>query len=649
MSMERGRKDGIIARLEKSKEDREKLRWKGTFEEYLDKVLDNPALVRSSSQTLYSAIESNPDFFTSGPNALYGADEMINSFKRVVKASAEGYGIGRRILLMVGPPGSGKSSLANMVKKGLEDYSKTDEGAIYAIDDCPMHEDPMHLIPRDIRAEMEGEYDFHIEGDLCPQCKIKYRGDDFDADGNITRTEEDKIKSANVKRIVISEDDRIGIGTFKPADTKSQNKSELTGDVNFSGLSEYGSASDARAFDFDGELQRANRGVMELVEMLKNDGRFLYEFLDLAQDRTIKAPRYANMFADEVILAHTNFAEYNSFISNPKNEAMINRLSFIPSPYVLRVSDEVRAYEKEMSKGKHWVPGAHNSNPHALETAAQFAVLTRLSDHARYSDIQKMKIYNGQDAEGLSQRDLQEMKQADRNEGMTGISPRFVIDALSLAFSEKGSNGCVTSLDVLDALHDYLDKQPHTREMKEDDRRRIESFIDKAQTQFDITALKEVQQAFLVSNQEAARNISNNYISNVQAFCDRGNMVDEGTGEERAPDEALMRRIEERMSVSETGKMEFRNVLRAGVDVAVSNGESFDYTSHSRLKGAIEAELLNEMSGVLRMTISTDRPSREQQRRIKAVERALIQNHGYCEHCASEIVRYVGGLTATAS
>lgn len=628
----------LFKEIERYNGEQERLRWEGTFDEYIEKVIENPHIARTAYQTVYSAVTSRPDFFTTGPNALFGAEETTNRFIDILKAGAEGLEIGKRIIILVGPPGSGKSTLVNGTKRGIEEYTKTDEGAIYAIKDCPMHEEPLHLIPKDMRPMLEENYGIHIEGDLCPQCRENYGGENLDTEA---------LKNVTVRRIVFTEKDRVGVGTFKPSDPKSQDITELVGSVDLSKLGEYGTASDARAYRFDGELNVANRGIMEFVEMLKSDERFLYTLLDLTQDRVIKAPRFSNISADEVILAHTNLTEYLSYVQNPKNEALRDRMVVVPAPYTLRVSDERKIHEKLIGQSELVRKSSVHINPHTLETAATFSVLSRLADSKKYGKMQKLKIYDGQETDGLTQRDIKELKEENSNEGMSGISPRYVIDSLSTALIQEGKT-CLTPVDAIRALRDNLDRHPHTRDMKKEDKDALKDDLMAVKAEFDDIAKKEIQSAFVYSYEETARSLCGNYLNNVEAFCNRTKIIDPITEEELDPDEKLMRSIEEQIGVSDNSKKEFRSELLMRMASVYRRGETFDYHSHPRLKEAVEKKLFADLKDMVKLTTSAKVPNEEQRERIRSVERTLIEEKGYCPHCASELIRYVGTLLSRA-
>ncbi len=641
MSSERQGRN-VFGELKSFKDEHEKLRWKGTFEEYINMVVENPNIARTSFRTVYDALTSREDFFTTGRNALFGAEKTTGRFIELMKSGAEGLETSKRIIILVGPPGSGKSTLVNGTKKGIEEYSKSDEGAMYAIDDCPMTEEPLHLIPMDMRPMLEEEYGVHIEGDLCPQCQLKYGEASFDSD---------TLKNVPIKRLVLSEKNRVGIGTFKPSDPKSQDITELTGSVNLAKLGRdgIGTASDPRAYSFDGELNIANRGVMEFVEMLKVDEKFLYSLLDLTTDHVIKAQLFGNISADEVIIAHTNLAEYNSYVSNPKNEALRDRLEVIEVPYTLQVSAEKKIHEKLVGESELAKKGRMHINPQTLETASTFAVLSRLSPTSKkYSKLQKLRIYDGQATNGLTKRDIRELQEEDPREGMYyGVSPRYIIDSLSKALV-RGEKECLTPLDAIRALQDQLDHSGHTRDMKKEDKDALKNDLETARKAYDEYAVNEISEAFIGSYEDVALNLCDNYLNNVEAFCNKSKIVDPITDEEFDPDERLMRSIEEQIGVNENGKKEFRNELLMRIASVYRRGGQFDYTSHPRLKEAIQKKLFGDLKDMIKLTTTAKVKNEEQRKRINDVERTLIEERGYCPHCANELISYVGALMSRA-
>ena len=441
-------------------------------------VAKNPKVADLSHARMYDMIsaagvedpgEGQPKVYTFFEGELFGMERTIQHLvEEYFAPAARRLDIRKRILMLVGPVGGGKSTLSTLLKKGLEKYSKTDEGAVYAIKGSPMHEEPLHLIPEDLRETFKKQFGIHIEGDLDPvdahRLKHEWGG---------------KIDDVPIERITLSERERRGIGTFKPADPKSQDVAELTGSVNIQALTEYGLESDPRAYNFDGELNIANRGVIEFIEMLKAEKRFLYELNTVAGEQTIKASRFALIYADLVVLAHTNEYEYNSYFGNKENEAMIDRIFVVRVPYNLRLTEEIKIYEKligqsQLSEDRADLTAVHIA-PHTLRTASMFALLTRLkpSKKSGLSLMTKLKLYDGEKQVGdWDQKHIRELQDEFMDEGMSGVSPRFVINRISAALV-KGGKGYVTPIDVLRGMRDGL--QEYTS--SEEEHRRLLGFI----------------------------------------------------------------------------------------------------------------------------------------------------------------------------
>jgi serine protein kinase len=628
---------GFLERLNAYRAEEEGLRWEGAFTDYLDIVKGNPKVAKTAHARIYDMIESagivtdenNHRHYKFFENEMFGLD---TSLERLVEeyfhASARRLEVRKRILLLMGPVSGGKSTIVTMLKRGLERFSRTAEGALFAIKGCPMHEDPLHLIPSELRGEFEQEYGIKIEGNLCPACSLKLETD-----------HEGEVERVLVERIVLSEEKRVGIGTFSPSDPKSQDIADLTGSIDFSTITEYGSESDPRAYRFDGELNKANRGLMEFQEMLKCDEKFLWNLLSLTQEGNFKAGRFALISADEMIIAHTNEAEYRSFIGNKKNEALQSRMIVMPVPYNLRVDDEVKIYKKLIAQSD--LKGVHIA-PHALKTAAIFSVLTRLKDSKKQGVdlLKKLNIYNGQTVDGLKEADVKELKGEFADEGMSGLDPRYVINRISTALIRRDTT-CINALDVLRAMKDGLDQ--HAAISKED-KERLLNYVSVARKEYDEMAKTEVQKAFVYSYEESAKTLLENYLDNVEAYCNWQKIRDPLTGEEIDPDEKLMRSIEEQIGISENAKKAFREEILIRISTYARRGKRFEYNSHERLREAIEKKLFADLKDVVKITTSSKTPDELQLKKVNDVMARLIDEHGYCPVCANELLRYTGSL-----
>jgi serine protein kinase len=636
-----GKKFNISERLEDLRREHEALRWEGSFRDYFELVTQNPRIAQLSHARINDMVHAagierlnegtqheviSHSFFAS---ELFGIEEPIARLVEYFKSAGQRLEVRKRILLLMGPVGGGKSTIVNMLKRGLEEWTNTDGGAVYAIKDCPMHEEPLHLIPQQLRAEIEKHYGIYIEGDLCPQCRYA-----------LEHTYGGRHEDVIVRRVIFSEKERVGIGTFSPSDPKSQDITELTGSIDLSTIGEVGVESDPRAYRFDGELNIANRGLMEFVEMLKVDEKFLYSLLTLSQEQSIKTGRFAMIYADEVILSHSNENEYIAFAGNRKSEALQDRIILVRVPYNLRVSQEERIYDKLLRQSEA-LRNVHLA-PNTLRVAAMFAVMTRLEEPKRQNvDIaKKMKLYDGEDVEGYKSKDVRELKDDTIREGMDGISPRYIITRLSSALVRDGVT-CINPIDSLRAIKDGFEQ--HTG-ISPDQRERYLNLISLARKEYDELAKIEVQRAFVYSFEEMARTMCNNYLDNVEAYCNKERIKDPITEEEMDPDEQLMRSIEEQIGISDNAKNTFRQEILIRISSYARKGKPFEYNSHERLKEAIEKKIFADLKDVVKITTSVKTPDPDQLRRINEVVDRLVRDHGYCPVCANELLTYVGTL-----
>lgn len=626
----------IIKRIEEYRSQEEQLRWEGTFADYLEIVRERPYVAQTAHSRVYNMIADAGIEEVDGhrrylffSNEIFGLDRTLERLvEEYFHSAAMRLDVRKRILLLMGPVSGGKSTIVNLLKRGLEKYSRTERGALYGIKGCPMHEEPLHLIPHELRPEVEKELGVKIEGDLCPYCRLM-----------VEQEYNWRVEEVPVERVLLSESQRIGIGTFSPSDPKSQDIADLTGSIDFSTISEYGSESDPRAYRFDGELNKANRGIMEFQEMLKSDEKFLWNLLSLTQEGNFKAGRFALISADELIIAHTNEAEYKAFISNKKNEALQSRIIVMPIPYNLKVSEEEKIYQKLIRQSDL---GHVHIAPHALMAAAIFSILTRLKDSKKQGMdlIKKMRLYDGEAVEGFKDSDVEELRNEFPEEGMDGIDPRYVINRISSALIRRDTE-CINALDVLRALKDGLDQHPS---ITKEEREKYLNYIAMARKEYDELAKKEVQKAFVYSYEESAKTLLENYLDNVEAYCNWTKIRDPLTGEELDPDEKLMRSIEEQIGISENAKKAFREEIMIRISTYARKGKKFDYNSHERLREAIEKKLFADLKDVVKITTSTKTPDENQLKKINEVTARLIDENGYCPICANELLRYVGSL-----
>ncbi|MET4561944.1 serine protein kinase [Lysinibacillus parviboronicapiens] len=631
-----GKAINILNKVMSYREEENRLKWEGTFADYLSIIKERPEVAQTAHSRVYNMIKSAGLEERDGQKMYQFFGQEIFGLETAIERLVEEYfhpaarrlDVRKRILLLMGPVSGGKSTIVTLLKRGLEQYSRTDEGAVFAIKGCPMHEDPLHLIPHHLRKDFYEEYGIRIEGSLSPLNTMR-----------LEKEYDGRIENVIIERITFSEDKRVGIGTFTPSDPKSQDIADLTGSIDFSTIGVFGSESDPRAYRFDGELNKANRGMMEFQEMLKLDEKFLWNLLSLTQEGNFKAGRFALISADELIVAHTNETEYRSFISNKKNEALHSRIIVMPIPYNLKVSQEELIYEKMIKESD--IAHVHIA-PHALKAAAIFSVLTRLEVPKKQGVdlIKKMRLYDGENVEGFNSVDLEELKKEFPNEGMNGIDPRYIINRISSAIIRKEIPS-INALDVLRSLKDGLDQHAS---ISQEDREKYMNYIAVARREYDDIAKNEVQKAFVYSYEESAKTLMNNYLDNVEAFCNKNKIFDRLTGEEMNPDEKLMRSIEEQIGISENAKKAFREEILIRISAYARNGKRFDYNSHERLREAIQKKLFADLKDVVKITTSSKMPDESQLKKINEVVARLVDEHGYNTTSANELLQYVGSL-----
>ncbi len=650
------------------------------FDEYLEMLPQDPRLVRNAYQRLYDMIISHgthiykrdgkeitryrffDDPFGNGEDAIYGIDEALKNLVDIFEAAAKGLGPDRRIILLHGPVATAKSTIGRLLRRGLEEYSKTDEGRLYTFewdishfDDepldivpCPIFEEPLRLIPEVERRQLlislnqifkenhRAQYELDVEGDLCPKCRfyfnrlMKLYDDDL----------ESVLKHVTVRRLIISEQDRRGVATFEPKDKKNQDEEELTGGMNWRLVQVYGSDSDPRAFNYDGELCVANRGLFDGEELLKLQEEFLYDFLHATQEHVIKPKKNPRIGIDTVILGRTNNPEYKRVKANEKMEAFNDRTRKVDIPYVLRKTDEKRIYEKFFQGPR--VGGKHIA-PHTLDMAALWAILTRLEEPGGdVTLLQKAKLYDG---EAIPNRtvDLQKLQEEVREEGFFGVSPRYVIDMISKALVND-KEGCINPYRVLAMLEDNLRHHAAIDENRLDEYKEL---IEIVREELSGIAQEEVRRV-ISHDPEELQEVGQKYLDHVLAYLNDEKVEDKYTGEEREPDEEFMRAIEKQIGITEAQKDDFRQEIANWISERARKGESFNPEDNDRLRRAIEKKLWEDKKHNINFSaMVSDKSTDPEHKRRKGewVER-LKSEFGYCDVCAENVIDHAGAEVA---
>lgn len=660
-----------------------------SFGEYMDLLYEKPQLLRNSWQMIYEMIMEKGSsqveeyrktfthykFFDDAELPIIGLTNTKDALVKFIKGAAGGYGTERRIMLLHGPVGSSKSTICRLLKRGLERYSRTDEGAWYSFKwvnlptgadgiytdpecHCPMHEQPLKLLPMEVRQPIIDElnqifedqaseerrkdlYKLKCGDELDPMCKKfmsmllkKY-------DGDLEKVLENHIR---VVRKVYSEADRCGIATFQPKDEKNQDSTELTGDINFRQIGNFGSDSDPRAFSFDGEFCAGNRGVVEFIEALKLDTAFLYDLLGASQEQSIKPKKFPQVSIDEAILCHTNNAEFTRLKSNNYMEAFRDRTTKIDVPYTVKWSEELQILEKDYGADKV----RQHIAPHTLEIAALWSVMTRLQDDkdGKISLIEKAELYDNRLLAGWTEDSVKEMMDKYPDEGMNGgVSVRYLQDKISNCLANN--HDYVNMFMVLNELRDGLE---HSSLLTNKEHiARYYTCIDLALKKLTEILKAEVQKA-LVGDEDAIIRLCTNYIDNVMAYIHKSKIKDPITGQDRKPDERLMRQIEEKIQIPDTGCDDFRRQIAEFIGGLAHQNKTFRWDSNPKLKKALELKLFEDVKDTIKLSALNISGSsvvdKNIQEKIDAIKTRLIRQYGYNERSATDVLQFVGSIFA---
>ena len=601
--------------------------WKGTFADYLAMVIENPSIAKLSHARVRDAIlakgvDTSPTgepIYRLFEDHIFGLEEVLEKVVEYFEAASKGTETRKRILLLLGPPASGKSTIVALMKTALEEYSRTDEGAVYAIADCPMQEEPLHLVPHAIRPALREQYGIEVEGELNPRnrylLRTKYNG---------------RMGDVPVERVVFSEHEAVGIGYYV-ATNQDADSALLVGSIDNDRLEGTRTEVAGKAFRMDGEFNVANRGLIELVEMFKADKHLLTALLGLAQEQVIKMEKFGSIYAEEVIIGHSNEGDFNTFAVDEHSEALKDRIIAIQVPYNLRVHEEMKIYRKVTAWGEE--TGICIA-PLAIQVASTYAVLSRLDQPTRQGMtlLEKMRLFDGRRVGSYTRQDLAEMKRQNPSEGMKGISPRYVMNRISAVASIPDIN-CVSPLAVLNSLWEGLSENISIDETEKATSIRL---VADTVSEYNELALGEIQRAYNESFDDTAALLLSRYIEDVRMY----------KANDPELEESDMQELERAVDIRERDKRAFRLEIDRLVSIYESRGRQFDYTAEPRLKAAIEARLFPTTRDLDR-GLTRPRSSRQRaewtQRRISIVNR-LIEKYGYCADCAEDLLEYVTEL-----
>jgi serine protein kinase len=626
--------------IEQDREKRKKDEFEGTLLDYFQIIKENPEITKLAHRRMYNLI-TGPGVEILKPEEnlrirkIYG-NETIKSYnffkndffgieKTLAKIASYFYSAAmngeesRQVLYLVGPVGSGKSSIVEVLKKALEGCEP-----VYSLKGCPMREEPLHLIPKHLRKQFEETLGVKIEGDLCPVCRHRLK-EEFNG----------QYENFPVVKTGFSIRSRKGIGVVPPVDPNNQDTSVLVGSVDISKMDLY-PEDDPRIFSLNGAFDVGNRGLIEFIEVFKNDVEYLHTIITATQEKSIPSPGKGSMiYFDGVIIAHSNEAEWNKFKSDHTNEAILDRIVKVEVPYCMELNEETKIYEKILKKS-HFK--AHIA-PHTIEVAAMFAVLSRLSPSNKVDLLTKLKIYNGEEIveKGTTKKiDIMELREESGvREGMEGISTRFIIKAIDNALSDS-EHECINPLSVMESII----KSIKDLDVADDLRKKYLGFIqDNIRKEYNKVLEKEITKAFIQSFKEQAESLFNNYLDHAEAYVNKTKIKDKSTGEQLDPDEKFMRSIEEQIGISEGSAKGFRSDVTSYMFYLIRKGGNVDYTSYEPLKEAIEKKITSSVREMSRIITKSKVRDKEQHKKYNSMVEEMKKN-GYCDHCCDVILKY---------
>jgi serine protein kinase len=626
--------------IQEDRETRKKSTWKGTALEYLEVVRANPGLAKLSHKRLYDMmvergvmevdLEQNPrlkrifkgekfrtfNFFS---DEFFGMEKTINQIVRYFHSASLKGEESRQVLYLVGPVGSGKSSLVERLKKGLENLP-----AFYTIEGCPMNEEPLHLVPRHLRKEFSKMLGIEIEGDLCPVCRYRLK-EDYQGKWEEfpVRTNEFSIRA------------KRGVGVVPPVDPNNQDTSVLIGGEDISKLDIY-SEGDPRVLDLTGALNVGNRGMVEFIEVFKNETEYLHAMITATQEKSIPAPgRHGMIYVDTCIVAHSNEAEWKRFKSDHTNEAILDRIVTVKVPYNLRLTEEVKIYTKIIRQSQFTADIA----PHTIEIASMFAILSRLEPTNKCDLMTKLKLYNGEEVveKGKTKKiDVIELREEAKSEGMNGISTRFIMKALDNALSDNIDQNAIHPISVRESLVHMVKESDFADDVK---KRYLEFLQDTLHKEYLDVLEKEITKAFVYSYQEQAESLFQNYLDHEESYVTKKKFKDRSTGEVLEPDEGFMKSIEEQIAIIGTACDGFRQEVIAYLWSAGRRGEKVTYESYEPLKEAIEKKLMTSVRDVSRIITKARTRDDDQRKKYDRMVEQLIRN-GYPASCVDVVLKY---------
>ncbi|RTE65852.1 PrkA family serine protein kinase [Amphritea opalescens] len=579
-------------------------------------AIGEPELIDTSRDPQLSRIFSNkmirryPAFYE-----FYGMENAIEQIVDYFKHAAQGLEERKQILYLLGPVGGGKSSLAERLKALME------HTPFYAIKGSPIHESPLGLFnPLEDGAILEEEYNIplrYIKGLMSPWAVKRLH--EFGGD----------ISQFRVVKLYPSILNQIAVAKTEPGDENNQDISSLVGKVDIRMLEEF-PQHDPDAYSFSGALCHANQGMMEFVEMFKAPIKVLHPLLTATQEGNYNSTEgMAAIPFDGIIMAHSNESEWQTFKNNKTNEAFIDRVYIVKVPYCMRVSEEVKIYQKLLENSSL---AQSPCAPDTLNMLAQFTVLSRLKEPENSNIYSKMRIYNGENLKDTDPKakSMQEYKDnAGVDEGMEGISTRFAFKILSKVFNFDSTEIAANPVHLMYVLEQQIEQQQFPQETHDKLIGYLKEYISPKYIEY---LGKEIQTAYLESYSEYGQNIFDRYVTYADFWIQDQEYRDPDTGDilNRQAISEELEKIEKPAGIS--NPKDFRHeivnfVLRARAE---NDGKNPAWNSYEKMRTVIEKKMFSNTEDLLPVISFNPKASTEDQNKHSEFVKRMTER-GYTE------------------
>jgi len=594
------------------------------YETYKNRIQERPEDIHLSNAygILYRAIidkgyttnKKGEKIYNVFKDEIFGINSTLERLVNFIESGAYGQDTMKRILLLLGPPGSAKSTIVNILKLLLEDYTKNNP--VPAVKNCPNHCNPLYLLPREYKRELR-QLGVNIGEEYLP-CPICQRLMD-----NWQDVELEYISFSRVKQ--------IGISTYAPVDPNTSDDSILIGSVSLAKLTIYKDDTDPRIWNYNGVLQIGNRGLVEFVEILKSKTEHLNILLTASQDKMIVLKGFGAYNIDTFLIGHTNIPEFEQFVSRPDTGAFRDRLFIIKVPYNLNYKEEEKIIRKLVRQ-------VNKNDPVVYKISAYFSVASRLVESDEFNTLQSLQkgieLLASDDDDENKQKLLENIEK--KNIGYKGISPRKIADIVS-ELNIKSKDG-LSSISVLEQFNKNFKGNNN-----------IDLAIDATSDFMDKELSNYVLDAFLGTDlEEEINTVFKTFYANLRAICDNTNIIDPATGKEMKPDETLVNNIMKNITSTSVAPLEVKKNLLNRINAIMANNNLTGKTLNLKtdlpdVYNSIKDYLFREKMKLYGSSINVDLPVGEQRTIINTLIQNMIER-GFTEYTAKMTLKRLSNL-----